>query len=97
MSVNPSAPLVPGALLEDSDGVDLVEMVKGLKLRVLAPQDVPLEPVGQRLVDLVADVLAGRHGEDVVELFERPLLGLGEEEEDEHERDDVEAGVEAEG
>ena len=40
---------------------------------------------------------AGGHGEDVVEFLEGALLGFGQEEEDEHERGEVEAGVEAKG
>jgi len=40
---------------------------------------------------------AGGDGEDVVEFLEGALLGLGDEEEDEHEGGEVEAGVEGEG
>lgn len=63
----------------------------------LAPEDVGLDPPRQHLAGLVGHELACRDGEDVVELLERALLGLGHEEEDHDEGDEVEAGVEAEG
>lgn len=49
------------------------------------------------LAGAVGDLAAEGHVEDAVELLERLLLGLGDEEEDEEEADDVPAGVPAEG
>jgi hypothetical protein len=45
------------------------------------------------LLDLVRHELSCGDGEDVVELLERPELGLRKEEEDEDEGDDVETGL----
>ena len=59
-------------------------------------EDVALDVARERL-ELVRGVHAGGHGEDLVELFERERLGLGDEEQDEDEADDVPAGVPPEG
>lgn len=68
-----------------------------LRLHLSLPlQDIPPEPPGELLRPLELGVRARRHAEDVVQLFQRALLGFVQEEEDEEEGDDVEAGVEAE-
>ena len=68
-----------------------LEAVQGLKVGVFLAQDVVLPPPGQPRAGLVGDEFLERHGEDVVELLERALLGLGHEEEDHHEGHDVQA------
>ncbi len=73
-----------------------IEVVQRLQRRALVAHDVPLDEVRQGLGKLVAHVLARRHGEDVVQLLERALLGLGDPEEDHDQRRHVQAGVEAE-
>lgn len=56
--------------------VNVVELVQGRFRETLLAEDIRLEPPRQVLADLVSHVSARRHGEDVVELFERTLLGL---------------------
>ena len=56
-----------------------------------------LDEIRERLGDLVGHVFPGRHGEDVVQLLQGALFGLGDPEEDHDQRGQVEAGVEAEG
>lgn len=56
-----------------------------------------LEKVRQPDLRLILEVRLGGHGEDLVELLERELLGFSDEAEDEPPGDEVEAGVEAEG
>ena len=48
-----------------------------LETRRLVPEDVALNPVGQRLHDLVPDQHSHRHRKYVVVLLERALLRLG--------------------
>ena len=62
----------------------------------LSSQDVLLDPIGSHRADLILHVRARRHGEDVVELLERALFGLGQPEEDHEEGEGVEGGVESE-
>jgi len=63
----------------------------------LTAEDVRLDPPRQDAADLVAHKPARGDCEDVVELFQSPLLGLWEEQEDHDERHNVQAGVEAKG
>ncbi len=56
---------------------------------------VALEEPGNGVGDLVGGKLADGDRKDPVELLQGALHGLGHEEEDHDERDDVEAGVEA--
>lgn len=73
-----------------------IEMIQ-LRLHLpLPPQHPPPKPPRKLLRPLELCVRARRHAENVVQLFERALFGLVQEEEDEEEGDDVEAGVEAE-
>ena len=74
-----------------------IEMVERLQLGALVAQHIALEPPGRRLGDLVSRMLARRDREHVVQLLEGALLGLGHEEEDQHEGGDVQTGVEGEG
>lgn len=55
-----------------------------------------LKEPGQPGAGLVGHVTAGGHGKDVIQLFQSPLLGLWEPEEDHDQRDDVQCRVEAE-
>ena len=66
-------------------------------LAILAEEDPAMDPEGQGLGDHVVGMRAGGNTEDVVQLLERALLGLRQEQEDEDQRDDVQRGVEAEG
>jgi hypothetical protein len=73
-----------------------VKVVKRLKLRALAEENPALEPVGHGLGELILDEGGHWHGEDVVELLERALLCLRQEEEDEDEAEHVEPCVQTE-
>ena len=73
-----------------------IELVQRLQPGSLLEHHVALEPVRQRLGELIIHVRARRHGEDVIQLLERALLGLGHPEEDHDQRCHVQAGVEAE-
>jgi hypothetical protein len=75
---------------------NMVKMIQRLERHIPA-QDVPIEPVRQRRADLVAHVPTRRHGKDVIQLFERALLGLGHPQEYHHQRRHVEPSVEPEG
>ena len=77
-------------------GDAVVEVVQRLEHVAAVPQHVALDPVRDGLGELVLDEAARGHGEDVVELLERALLGLRHEQEDHDEGQHVEAGVEAE-
>lgn len=72
-------------------------MVQRLQLGALVAQHIALEPPGRRLGDLVTHMLACRDRKDIIQLLEGALLGLGHEEEDQHEGRDVQTGVEGEG
>lgn len=69
------------------------KLVEGLELSALAPQNPTFEPPGHSLGPLVLDELFGWHGEDIVQFFERTLLGLGNEVEDHDQRRHVKATV----
>ena len=62
----------------------LVDLDERFELGVLLEEDVALEEVGQCLGELVLGECLRGDREDLVELLERELLCLGEEEEDEH-------------
>lgn len=76
--------------------LDVIESVKWLQLRALVHCHPALEEVRERLGDVVFSMLARRHGENIVELLECALLGLGYEEEDHDEGRHVQEGVETE-
>lgn len=79
--------------LRDIDVVKVVEL--GLRL-AFALENIAAEPPRELLPALEGCVCLRRHPEDVIQLFQCPLLGFIKEEEDEEEGDDVEASVEAE-
>lgn len=66
---------------------------KGRAGAKFSPQNPGLDPPWQDSEALVAHEGALRDSKDVVQLFKRPLLRLGDEEEDHDERDDVESSV----
>lgn len=69
-------------------------LVEGLELGVPVEKHPALEPPRQSLGALVVDELGSWGPEDVVELLERALLGLGYPEEDHYEGEHIETGVE---
>lgn len=75
----------------------MIHVIQRLELSILSLQDIPLEPPRRSLAGLVRDELLARHREDIVKFLERPLLGFRDEEENHHERADVQSGVETEG
>lgn len=77
--------------------LDVIESVKRLQLRAFVHCHPALEEVRERLGDVIFSMLTRRHGENIVELLERALLGLGYEEEDHDEGRHVQEGVETEG
>lgn len=77
--------------------LDAVKLVQGLELGITLPEDPPLDEPRHELGDLVLGKLAGGDGEDIVELLEGALLGLGNKEEDHDQGEDVEACVDAKG
>ena len=77
-------------------GLDILKVVQRLQLRILAPEDVSLDPPRQPRTSLILPETPERDGKDVVEHFEGALLSLRDEEEDHDERADVHAGIEAE-
>lgn len=62
-------------------GHNVVELVKGLELNLLA-EDVSPEPPGQNLEDLVVHVGTSGHSKDVVKLLQGSLLSLRNPQED---------------
>lgn len=74
----------------------LLEMVQLLTSCVFSPQHISLEPPRQRLCKLILGMCSRRNAKHVVQLLESSLLGLWQEQEDEHQSDDVHAGVEPE-
>lgn len=76
-------------------GDTALELVERSESRILAEEHPSLEPPGQRGADLVFGKRANGDGEDVIELFERAFLGLGNPEEDHDEGEHVHSGVEA--
>ena len=64
---------------------------------IVLSHNIALEPPGHNGADLVLDVDVGWDSEDVVQLLERPLLGLWHEQEDHEKGGNVETGVETEG
>ena len=73
-----------------------IEMIQRLQPRLLIEENIPPHPIRQRLRKLVLHMRPGGHGEDVIQLLERPLLRLGHPEENHHQRGQVQAGVKAE-
>lgn len=58
-----------------SSGIDFVKLVQlGTRL-FRGAEDVSLEEPRHRLGNLMVHVRPGRHGKDIVEFFERSLLG----------------------
>lgn len=74
----------------------VIHIIKRLELSVFLLQNVSLEPPRRGLAGLVSDELLTRHGENVIELLQSPLLGLRHEEEDHDKRAYVQSGVETE-
>src|ERR1700712_418614 len=74
----------------------IIKMVKLWLNFALSHKHPAAEPPGELLASLERRVSASRNTKDVIELFQRSLLGFIEEEENEEECDYVEAGVEAE-
>lgn len=73
---------------------DEVDVERGLLLAA-APQHVAAHEPRQVPGDLVADEVALAHGEDQVQVLERPPLGLLDEEEYQDEGEQVEGGEQA--
>ena len=80
----------PTIALRSSRVAKMVELVQRLQ-RHVAAEDVPVDPVGKRLLQLVAHVHASRHRKDVVEFFKGALLRLGDPEEDHDQGGNIEA------
>lgn len=57
------------ALFEDGNRFDFVKVVKRLELRIFAPQNPPLDPIREELLELVAYVPSGWHTEYVVKFL----------------------------
>ena len=74
----------------------IVTYIERFQLSVTLPQHPPLEPPRRSLASLVRDELLARNSKDVVKLFQGPLFGFWNEEEDHDERDDVQTSIEAE-
>ena len=66
---------MPSPLLKHRDRLDLIKIIQRLQRRdALSQKNVPLDPVRQERVELIADVFRGGYGKDVVELFQRSLF-----------------------
>lgn len=76
--------------------LDMVKVIQGLEGGLLVPENVALDEPRQPGAGLVPPEATQGHGKDVVEFFERALLGLRHEEEDHDQGAHVEARVEAE-
>lgn len=59
----------------------MIELVERFEVH-FTTENIAVDPPRKDLEDLIVHVLSGRHGEDIVELFQSALLGLGNEEED---------------
>lgn len=71
-------------------GREVVQLVQRLKVSTATAEDVAIDPPWEHLEQLIAHVHGCGHSEDVVKLFESPLLGLGNPEEDHNKRSDIE-------
>jgi hypothetical protein len=71
--------------------------IERFQLRITLPQHPSFEPPRRSFTSLVGDELLARDGEDVVELFQGPLLGFRYKEEDHDEGANIETGIESEG
>ena len=69
-----SSQLMPNPLFKHRDRLDLIEIIQRLQRHVLSEEHIPLDPVWQERVELIAGVSRGGNGKDVVELFERSLF-----------------------
>lgn len=58
----------------------------------MTPEDITLEKV-RDLAETVGGVDVGRHAEDLIQFFESLPLGLGHEQKNQHETDEVPRGV----
>jgi len=65
---------MPSPLLKHRNRLDLVKVIQRLQLHVLSQENIPLDPVRQEGIELIASVSRGGDGKDVVELFERSLF-----------------------
>jgi len=74
-----------------------IHVVKRLELSTLLHEYPPLKPPRSSFASLVGAELGSRDSEYVIEFLQSALLSLGNEEEDHHERADVQSRVEAEG
>lgn len=74
----------------------LANLVKLGTDSTLAAEYVTSDPPWKDLSELVSGVGASRHTEDVVELLEGSLLGLGQEQEDQNKGNDIQSSIEAE-
>lgn len=72
----------------------VLHMVQLRAYSVLAPENISLEPPRQHLGELILGVRTGGHSEDVIQLFQGPLLRLWQEEEDQDQCQDIESGIE---
>lgn len=77
------------------DGLELV-LVKRRAGSILVLEDIALEPPRKNRTKLVFGVCARGNAEDLVQLLETLLLGLGHEAVDESQRHQVHGGVESE-
>ena len=73
-----------------------IEVVERLQLGILSEEHVALEPPGQCFGKLVLGVHTSGYSKDVVQFFERTLLGLGYEQEDKTQGSNIKAGVKGE-
>ena len=65
---------MPGTLLKHRDRLDLVKIIQRLQLHAPSQENVPLDPIRQKGVELIAGMFPGGDGKDVVEFFERSLF-----------------------
>lgn len=69
--------------------LDGIEVIERFKRGALVEENIALDPVRKGLGELVVHERACGNGKDVVEFFERALLGLGHPEENHHECQEV--------
>ncbi len=79
-----------------TDSPPSIKRVQRFKNRIFAHEHPAVDEIWERFGDLVVHMRARGHREDVVQLFQRALLGFWHPEEDHYQGDDVGPSVETE-
>ena len=65
---------MPSPFLKHRYRLDLVKIIRRLQLHAPSQENVPLDPVRQKGVELIAGMFPGGDGKGVVKFFDRSLF-----------------------